>query len=460
MSSIAISPDKAVSNTTDLPYRQEVRGCLAANIGPTGLSGTELTQALARAQQALARLRAEHEAGQTPVLSIVRRTDDLDAFRLAAQQLAAGAKDVVLFGIGGSALAPRTIKQLAQFHHGGERHEPAFHVMDNPETPWMERFISRLDLEGLRFLVISKSGSTAETLMQCLWAIDYLQVHGLGASIGRRMLIITEPSEARDNPLRRIAALYGIPVLDHPADIGGRYAAFSIVGMLPAYLLGLDAARLRQAAAKVLDMALSPATPAMENPPLLGAALHAGFLKAHQLRAVILMPYTSQLTLFTAWWRQLWAESLGKQGKGPLPVSATGPVDQHSQLQLFLDGPNDKLFTIIMPQTAGLGYRAPAALAQDADERLRCLGGHTIGDLTDCEQRATVESLMRKGRPVRSFQIPTLDEEVLGALFMHFMLETILTGYVLGINPYDQPAVEFSKRITRQLLCRLPIPQL
>ncbi len=460
VSSIATSIAEIACNTSSLPYWQEVRGCLAAYIGPSGLSAPELERALASAEKALARLRAEHEAGQTPVLSIVRRTDDLDAFRLAAEQLAAGAKDVVLFGIGGSALAPRTLKQLAQFQHGGERHEPAFHVMDNPETPWMERFISRLDLEGLRFLVISKSGSTAETLMQFLWAIDYLQVHGLGASIGRRMLIITEPSAPQDNPLRRIAALHGIPVLEHPADIGGRYAAFSIVGMLPACLLGLDAARLRQSATKVLDLALAPETPLMENPPLLGAALHAGFLKARQLRAVILMPYTSQLTLFTAWWRQLWAESLGKQGKGPLPVSATGPVDQHSQLQLFLDGPNDKLFTIIMPQTAGLGYRAPAALAQDPDERLNCLGGHTIGDLTDCEQRATVESLMRKGRPVRSFQIPTLDEEVLGALFMHFMLETILTGYIMGINPYNQPAVEFSKQITRQLLRRLPIPQL
>ena len=210
----------------------------------------------------------------------------------------------------------------------------------------------------------------------------------------------------------------------------------------------------------MLDHALAEDTPPQDNPPLLGAALHLGFLRAAQLRAVIMMPYTSQLTLFSAWWRQLWAESLGKQGKGPLPVSATGPLDQHSQLQLFLDGPNDKLFTIIMLNTAGRGYRAPASLAHDNDERLRCLGGHTIGDLTDCEQRATVESLMRKGRPVRTFRIETLNEDVLGALFMHFMLETILTGFALGIDPFDQPAVEFSKRITRQLLQELPVPKL
>ncbi len=448
------------STCRHLPYAQDISGCLAGSIGPNGLSRVEMDKALSAAQEALKRLREEYHAGKAPVLSIVHRDDDLVQIRLAAQKFAAGAKDIVLFGIGGSALAPRTLRQLSRFLHGGDQSAPAFHVMDNPETPWMERFISRLDLEGLRFLVISKSGSTAETLMQCLWAIDYLQVHGLGSSLAQRMLIITEPGDARHNPLLRIAGLHGILVMDHPPDIGGRFAAFSIVGMLPASLLGLDTARLRASAARVLDLTLAEDTPPENNPPLMGAALHAGFLNAGQLKAVIMMPYTSQLSLFTAWWRQLWAESLGKQGKGPLPVSATGPLDQHSQLQLFLDGPNDKLFSIVMPETAGLGYRAPAVLADDADERLSCLGGHTIGDLTDCEQRATVESLMRKGRPVRTFRFHELNEEFLGAMFMHFMLETILTGYVLGIDPYDQPAVEFSKKITRDLLRKLPVPQL
>ena len=443
-----------------LPYEQDISGCLARNIGPAGIGSAEFDAARRRAMRQMERLAEECAAGKVPALTIAQREDDLDQYRLAAQQLAAGAKDVVLFGIGGSALAPRALRQLAKFIRCGRLGTPVLHVMDNPETPWMERFISGLDIEGLRFLVVSKSGSTAETLMQCLWAIDYLQVHGFGASIGRRMLIVTEPSSPESNPLRRIAKAHGIPVLDHPQDIGGRYSAFSIVGMLPAYLLGLNAKALRRGGARVLEQALENVTDPEASPPLMGAALHAGLLKGIQLRAVVLMPYTSQLTLFTAWWRQLWAESLGKDGKGPIPVGATGPLDQHSQLQLFLDGPNDKLFTIIMPQTAGQGYRAPASLAQDEDERLSCLGGHTIGDLTDCEQRATVESLMRKGRPVRTFRIPTLNEEVLGALFMHFMIETILTGYLMGVNPYDQPAVEFSKKITRELLRQVPVPRL
>ena len=443
-----------------LAYMQDISGCMAERIGPSGLSRHEWQAALRCSEEALQRLRGECREDRIPALSIAYHDEDLEVLRLRACKLATDARDIVLFGIGGSALAPRTLQQLARFLHGGDPVQPTMHVMDNPETPWMERFISKLDLQGLRFLVISKSGSTAETLMQCLWAIDYLQVHGLGSSLSERMLIITQPGDDAQNPLRRIAHAHGIPVIDHPADIGGRYSAFSIVGMLPAFLLGLDAARLRRAGAKVLDLVLSEETDPLNNPPLLGAALHLGFLRAAQLRAVIMMPYTSQLSLFTAWWRQLWAESLGKDGKGPLPVSATGPLDQHSQLQLFLDGPNDKLFTIIMPQTAGEGYRAPASLADDKDERLNCLGGHTIGDLTDCEQRATVESLMRKGRPVRTFQISALSEEVLGALFMHFMLETILTGYAMGIDPFNQPAVEFSKQITRKLLRQLPVPKL
>ena len=443
-----------------LPYAQDVRGCLAAGIGPAGLARGEMNEALAATESALARLREEVLAGEIPALSIVLDDDDMDAYRLMAQKLASGAKDIVLFGIGGSALAPRVLVQLAGYHAFGDVNEANLHVMDNPETPWMERFISRRDLEGLRFLVISKSGSTAETLMQMLWAIDYLQVHGLGSSLAQRMLVVTEPSEPRDNPLRRLAAAHGIPVLPHPADIGGRYSAFSVVGMLPAFLLGLDAAKIRAGGRKVLQLTLDEQVPAEANPPALGAAVLGGFMRADQLSSLITMPYTSQLTLLNAWWRQLWAESIGKEGIGPLPVSTIGPVDQHSQLQLFLDGPNDKLFTLIMPNSAGKGYRAPRALMQDADERLACLGGRTIGDLTDCEQRATAKSLMRKGRPVRTFSFDVLDEELIGALFMHFMVETILSCRLMGIDPFDQPAVEFSKRITRELLREIDVPDI
>ncbi len=442
-----------------LPYTQDIQGCLSRHIGPSGLNAGELDEALANAAEHLARLRGEIAKGAIAALTIATHADDLDTFRLSAQKIAANATDVVLFGIGGSALAPRVLLQLQQFLFPAGSATPALHVMDNPETPWMERFISTLDLDGVRFLVISKSGATAETVMQALWAIDYLQVHGLGSSLSERMLVITEPSSPRENPLRRLAQAYDIPTLSHPPDIGGRYAAFSIVGMLPAFLLGLDAARVRKGGAKVLELALSD-VPARDIPPVLGAALHAAFMRAGQLASVITMPYTSQLTLFTAWWRQLWAESIGKDGKGPLPVNAIGPVDQHSQLQLFLDGPNDKLFTIMMPNTAGRGYRAPRYLARDEDERLSSLGGRTIGDLTDCEQRATVKSLMRKGRPVRTFGFDTLDEELIGALFMHFMLETILTCRLVGVDPFDQPAVEFSKRITRDLLRQVPVPEI
>ena len=319
-------------------FMHNADGCFQLQAGEGGVSEEAFQAAHVPGRQALQRLQEEYAAGQLAALSIAAASDDLPRLNKLARRFSAGARDIILFGIGGSALAPRALRQLARFMRLGEHIQPELHVMDNPETPWMERFISKVDLDGLRFLVISKSGGTAETLMQCLWAIDYLQVHGMSADLGSRMLIITEPEGSGEhNPLHRLAALHDIPVLDHPPDIGGRFSVFSIVGMLPALLLGLDAARLRAAGRDVLQQTLQAGDDPRHNPALMGAMLHWAFMRERHLNAVIMMPYTSHLTLFCAWWRQLWAESLGKQGLGPLPVGAIGPLDQHSQLQLFLD---------------------------------------------------------------------------------------------------------------------------
>ena len=164
----------------------------------------------------------------------------------------------------------------------------------------------------------------------------------------------------------------------------------------------------------------------------------------------VAVAYADRLDRFLAWYCQLWAESLGKDGNGTTPVRALGPVDQHSQLQLWLAGPKDKLFNMFLVETKGRGPEALAGLAEKPD--FAFLGGHRVGDLVDAEQRATVDTLIRNGRPVRSFMLPGLDESTLGALFMHFMLETIIAGRMLGIDPFDQPAVEEGKILARQYL--------
>ena len=218
-----------------------------------------------------------------------------------------------------------------------------------------------------------------------------------------------------------------------------------MVGLLPALLMVLDAARVREGACAVIVAAR-----ATDSSPVTGAALHCALARTGKLRETVLWPYADRLKTFGPWWRQLWAESLGKNGQGSTPVAALGPVDQHSQLQLFLDGPRGALFTIIAAATAGKGPQIPDAQARALG--LGYLAGKTMGDLVDAEARATAETLARRGRPARVFHVDEIDEYTIGALFMHFMLETILMGRLMGVDPFDQPAVEEGKVLARTYL--------
>jgi glucose-6-phosphate isomerase len=163
-----------------------------------------------------------------------------------------------------------------------------------------------------------------------------------------------------------------------------------------------------------------------------------------------MMAYADRLEKFVKWYVQLWAESLGKDGKGTTPVGALGPVDQHSQLQLFIAGPRDKLFTIITTGMAGQGPRIDNDLAKLAGED--GFGGKAIGDLVAAQGRATIETLAKNGCPVRTLHIERLDALSLGELLMHFMLETIIAAHMLGVDPYDQPAVEEGKILAKRYL--------
>jgi glucose-6-phosphate isomerase len=154
--------------------------------------------------------------------------------------------------------------------------------------------------------------------------------------------------------------------------------------------------------------------------------------------------------VFGGWWRQLWAESLGKDGKGSTPVSVLGPVDQHSQLQLFRDGPGNALFTLMAVDTKGKGLAAPKARANKLG--LKYLAGRKMGDLVDAEARATAQTLFKNGRPVRQIHLAQVDEFHTGALMMHFMLETIIMGKLMNVDPFDQPGVEEGKVLARQYL--------
>jgi glucose-6-phosphate isomerase len=285
--------------------------------------------------------------------------------------------------------------------------------------------------------------------MQMLAALDALAADGLEWNVARHMVVLTEPGDIARNPIRGLASRFGLTVLDHDPGVGGRFSVLSNVGMLPALLVGLDPEAIRAGAAEVLDRFLEETDPAA-IPAVAAAAVVQGLTEERGLCATILMPYSDRLRLLSAWYQQLWAESLGKDGRGILPVAAAGPVDQHSQMQLFLGGPPDKLLTVIMTQTAGSGPRVSDD--HHADPLLGYLAGRTVGDLTDAQAHANAATYARHGRPVRVIAIEAADERTIGALTMHFMLETIVTGLMMAIDPFDQPAVEAAKVLTRDYL--------
>ncbi|MEY4879628.1 MAG: hypothetical protein RJB62_1097 [Pseudomonadota bacterium] len=375
------------------------------------------------------------------LLTIVDREDDLAAAKNLARSFSAGAGEVFVLGTGGSALGGRALSDLVP----NKRGTPRVRFLDNLDHHTFEAVLKDADLKTVRFLAISKSGSTAETLMQTLIAADALRSAGDGNDLAKHFAVVTE---AKPSALRKFSETVGCPVLDHPLGIGGRYSVLSVVGLLPAILMGLDAKAIREGARAVL--AAARADTAAESGPAAGAALHVALLREGALRETTLWSYADRLNTFGAWWRQLWAESLGKGGNGTTPVAALGPVDQHSQLQLFLDGPGQALFTVAWTDTAGKGPVVPVSEAQNLG--LSYLAGKHLGDLVEAEARATAETLARRGRPVRTLHLKTVDERAIGALFMHFMLETILTGQLTGVDPFDQPAVEDGKVLARAYL--------
>ncbi len=434
-----------------MPIVQSTEYAFEERIGRGGIPRRAYDAALARTVDALSWLRARYADGELPLLRLPEKTDDLDLIRKAADGLKEGASDIVIFGTGGSSLGGQTLAQLCGYKVPGLgvlRDGPRIHFLDNLDPETFKQVLERLPLADTRFIAISKSGGTAETLMQTAAALEAVS-HGLSREIPGLFLGLSEPAAVgKRNGLRELLGHYDVAFLDHDPKIGGRYSVLSNVGLLPAAALGLDITAIRSGAAQALALVLENKQPS-EVPAAVGAAL--AFAGAQHGKAIsVLMAYADRLERFTHWYVQLWAESLGKDGKGTTPVAALGPVDQHSQQQLFLAGPRDKLVTVITTDTAGSGPKVAAKYASLAGEE--SLSGKTIGDLVAAQGRAMVETFAKNGVAVRTLHLATIDEVGTGELLMHFMLETIIAAHLLGIDPFDQPAVEEAKVLAKKYL--------
>ncbi len=377
-----------------------------------------------------------------PVLALAERRDDLPGLWALGDRIAGCCRTLIVLGTGGSSLGGQTLLALADRGFGPKAGRPTVRFFDNVDPDTLTLLADSIEPRETALLIVSKSGGTVETLAQALALLP--RFASLSAS--DRAAQVFALTEMPDSPLGRLAAAQGLSVLPHEADLGGRYTALSSVALLPAAVGGLDIGALRAGAALVMQDLRNAGESAA---PVAGAALSVAWMRAGASQQV-LFPYCDRLGTFAFWYRQLWAESLGKQGLGQTPIRALGTVDQHSQLQLYLDGPRDKLFSLIRIETRGQG-----ASLEPPVGGLDYLKGRTMGDLLDAEARATADTIAAAGLPLRRFLLPRLDETALGALLQHFLLETILAGDLLGISPFGQPAVEQGKILTRQYLAEM-----
>jgi glucose-6-phosphate isomerase len=406
---------------------------------PGALTDDGWAAGAARFADVHAAVMARHARGELGFVDLPDDADLLAQTTRFAEQAAGRWKDVVVLGIGGSALGPIALRTALRPHgwnalkreaRGGF---PRLHVLDNVDPDTITAALSALDLDGTLFIVISKSGGTAETMAQ------YLIVRGaLDAQFGKRakehLVVVTDPAKGS---LRPMAQREGLAALDIPALVGVDVAQV---------LAGASHVRRRCAGG---ELASNPA----------GVFAVAQWLahERHGKGVHVLMPYADPLRDFAAWFVQLWAESLGKVRPdgthvGPTPLAALGATDQHSQVQLFMEGPADKTVTFVA--VAGREGRAPIPKLHADVADLAYLGGHTLGEVLDVERRATAGALARRGRPNMTIELDAVDPWHVGALVFLLELATAYAGELYGVNAFDQPGVELGKQFTYAMLGR------
>ena len=364
--------------------------------------------------------------------------------------------DVVILGIGGSALGPIALRtalrpsgwnMLDEKARGGY---PRLQVLDNVDPETIAALLDRIRLDRALFIVTSKSGGTAETMAQFLIVHD--RIVGAGLDVATHMVFVTDPKQGA---LRPLAQRLKVPALDIPPNVGGRFSVLTPVGTLPAALIGIEVQALLRGAAEMArrcesdDLTRNPA----------GAYAVLQWLADTQLRKsiAVFMPYSDPLRDFAAWFVQLWAESLGKirpdgTSVGSTPIPALGATDQHAQVQLFMEGPADKTVTFVAVKDRATDLKIPAGFP-DVKE-LGYLTGHTLAELIDIEQRATAGALAKRARPNMTIHLDRVDPEHVGELMMFLELATAYAGQLYGIDAFNQPGVELGKQFAYALLGR------
>jgi glucose-6-phosphate isomerase len=401
-----------------------------------GLRGDELDGIRPRLREA-----ADELLGDPPGFMSLPKTGEYAeaSARVAGEIRDSGATDFIHVGIGGSALGPMAVhKALSHPFYNAlsddARGGPRIHFAENTDPVTLSAILDLADPGTTWANVVTKSGSTAETMA------NFLVIRGVLGDFRERTVVTTDPDEGF---LKQIAEREGLEMLPIPADVGGRFSVLTPVGLLPAAVVGLDIDALLAGAAQCVDEVNDQGA---EHPAVLGAAMHYLMDTARGRNIRVMMTYADALERLAAWFVQLWAESLGKDGKGSTPHGAVGTTDQHSQVQLYMEGPQDKVIEIVEVEDHPRDLEIPEAY-EDL-EGVGYLGGHTMAELLNVECDATRRALTEAGHPNSTIKLGALDEENLGYAFQALEVQTAITGSLYGVNAFNQPGVEAGKNIT------------
>lgn len=432
----------------------------AALVGAAhGLTPEEIEKAAPRATEALEGFRRSFEAGRYGFPALPFDKPVISEIAAYAKQVAGQYDTICVVGIGGSALGAWALDcGLRGPHPVQPAHSvrnPRLVILDNVDPVFLRNALGSMNPKKTLVVPIAKSGSTAETMATFLVVHAWLK-DALGAKKALRHLAVVT-SEARGD-LKQFASTNKLPTFHLPDNVGGRFSVLSAVGLLPAALTGVNIKKLCQGAAEMTARCWSRD---LHENAALRSALHHYLIWTLKKKSIhVMFPYANSLWGIAFWFRQLWAESLGKaknrKGKvvnvGQTPVAALGTTDQHSQVQLYMEGPNDKVFTFLAPaRWESAGKIGKQKTGYDSFDYL---AGQSLAKLIDSERLATAAALTANGRPNCTITLERVDAAGLGALLQFFEFQTAFMGELLNIDAFDQEGVELGKRFTFGLMGR------
>ncbi len=420
-------------------------------------SKADLTGMIHDLEHAFSRVLRKRNQGYLGFMELIKHQEDIGRVKEKAGWIRDRFENFVLIGIGGSNLGGLALQEALNGKYYNEkpksvRKGPRFYMLDNPDPESVGDLLDMLEPEHTVFNVISKSGGTAETMSNFMIVYDWLSKSLPEKAVAERIIATTD----RENSiLLDISREKGFDTFYIPNNVGGRFSVLSPVGLLSASTCGIDIDGLLRGAAAMSDRC-SNFYPE-DNPALMDAAVHYAMMKTGR-NISVMMPYADRLKYMSDWYAQLWAESLGKKkdndektvNTGQTPVKALGTIDQHSQVQLYAEGPDDKIITFLRVERFRREMAIPGQFSNY--DNLSVLAGRGLSELMNAEQSATSDALSEFGRPVLTVVFPEINEETVGQFIYMQELKTAYCGELLNINAFNQPGVELGKVLTRKYM--------